>query len=196
MILPTFGLTRFQRLKHIMTDESLIDTAKDLAIVLRAEAGKGEKLRQLSPTAINAIEDSGLFAALVPQRFGGSEVDFEVIPQVVRELAKGDTSSAWVTAFLIHHNWQFALYPIETQEELWADRNYALAPATLAQLAARGSHNPKVASSILAGSIIFVPSFRASRLRAGAKQRPEQRPRQAGAPKNNREYSPQRGSNS
>ena len=132
MILPTFGLTRFQRLKHIMTDESLIDTAKDLAIVLRAEAGKGEKLRQLSPTAINAIEDSGLFAALVPQRFGGSEVDFEVIPQVVRELAKGDTSSAWVTAFLIHHNWQFALYPIETQEELWADRNYALAPATLA----------------------------------------------------------------
>ncbi len=132
MILPTFGLIQFQGLKHIMTDESLIDTAKGLAKVLRAEASEGEKLRQLSPTAINAIEDSGLFAALVPQRFGGLEVGFEVIPQVVRELARGDTSSAWVTAFLIHHNWQFALYPIETQEELWADRNYALAPATLA----------------------------------------------------------------
>ena len=29
----------------------------------------------------------------------------------------------------------------------------------MAQLAARGSHNPKVASSILAGSIIFVSAF-------------------------------------
>ena len=115
-----------------MTDEEIIENAKDLATVFAQEASEGEKLRELTPTALEAVETSGLFAALVPERFGGEEIDFQVIPQVVRELAKGDTSSAWVTAFLIHHNWQFALYPIETQEELWADRNYALAPATLA----------------------------------------------------------------
>ncbi|MCS5675754.1 MAG: hypothetical protein NZ605_12185 [Acidimicrobiales bacterium] len=115
-----------------MVDEPLLVAARDVAAVFRDEAWEGEKARQLTDTALAAVKDSGLFSTLVPERFGGSEVDFHIIPQLIRELAKGDTSSAWVTAFLIHHNWQFALYPLETQEELWADRNYALAPATLA----------------------------------------------------------------
>jgi len=51
---------------------------------------------------------------------------------MVREMAKGDVSSAWVAAFLNHHNWQFALFDLETQAELWEAKNYALGPATLA----------------------------------------------------------------
>ena len=128
----TSGLTRSWKLSKKMVDEPLVSAAKDVAKIFGDEAWESEKKRQLSDTALAAVEDSGLFSALVPQRFGGAEIDFHIIPQLVRELAKGDTSSAWVTAFLIHHNWQFALYPLETQEELWAERNYALAPATLA----------------------------------------------------------------
>ena len=100
-----------------MVDELLVRAAKDVAKVFADEAWESEKKRQLSDTALVAVENSGLFSALVPKRFGGAEIDFHVIPQLVRELAKGDTSSAWVTAFLIHLNWQFALYPLETQEE-------------------------------------------------------------------------------
>lgn len=112
--------------------EAMLARATELAVVFAAEAAEGERLRELTPVALDAVVDSGFFSTLVPRRFGGLEVDFDVIPQMVREMAKGDLASAWVSAFLNHHNWQFALFPLETQEELWADRNFALAPATLA----------------------------------------------------------------
>lgn len=112
--------------------DELISTAREVAAVFADQASAGEELRQLSPEAWNAVIDSQLLTTLVPKRFGGQEVDFEIVPHLVRELAKGDLASAWVTAFLNHHNWQCALFDLDTQEELWAEKNYVLAPATLA----------------------------------------------------------------
>lgn len=109
-----------------------MDRARDVAAVFDSEAADSERLRQLTPTAWQALVDSELFTTLVPRRHGGHELDFDVIPQLVRELAKGDVSSAWVAAFLNHHNWQFALFDPATQHELWSERPYALGPATLA----------------------------------------------------------------
>lgn len=112
--------------------EALLSTASKVGNVFAAEATAGETLRRLSPPAWDAIIESEFFTSLVPARFGGRELDFDVIPHMVREMAKGDVASAWVAAFLNHHNWQFGLFDLETQAEVWADRNYALAPATLA----------------------------------------------------------------
>lgn len=113
-------------------DPSLLGTAKALANIFDEQAREGEALRQLSPVAWNALVDSEFFTTLVPSRFGGRELDFDVIPHMIREMAKGDIASAWVAAFINHHNWQFALFDEETQAEVWADQKYALAPATLA----------------------------------------------------------------
>ena len=110
----------------------LLTSAERVAAVFADHAAEGERLRQLPEASLQAAKDAGLFSLLTPARFGGAQVDFDVVPQVVRTLAQGDLASAWVTAFLIHHNWQFALFDLETQEELWHDHDYALGPATLA----------------------------------------------------------------
>ena len=112
--------------------ERHLDGARDVASVFAEHARSSEVQRVVAPEAWTALVESDFFSMLVPKRFGGQELDFDVVPHMVREMAKGDVSSAWVAAFLNHHNWQFALFDLETQEELWGERNYALGPATLA----------------------------------------------------------------
>lgn len=106
--------------------------ARAVGAAFADHARASEAQRVVAPDAWNAVVEAGFFSTLVPQRFGGQELDFDIIPHMVREMAKGDVSSAWVAAFLNHHNWQFALFDLETQAELWGERNYALGPATLA----------------------------------------------------------------
>jgi len=109
----------------------VLERAREVAEVFAEHAAEGERLRQMPEPSLRAVVDSELFSTLVPKRFGGHELNFDIVAQVGRELAKGDIASAWATMFMLHHNWQFALFPLETQEELWADRPFALAPAML-----------------------------------------------------------------
>ena len=110
----------------------LVGRARDLAPVLVARAQEAEALRQLPEATMTDLRNAGFFPLLVPRRFGGHELDYLTLIDIGRELGRGCASSAWVAVFFMLHNWLAAMWPEETQAELWADRPYMLAPGALA----------------------------------------------------------------
>ena len=99
----------------------LTERARKLAEVYRAEAAASEEAREPSPAAVEAMVDSGLLALMVPERFGGDERDLGDFLEVGLVLGEADASLAWVTTFLIEHNWWFAQCTESFQEEVFAD---------------------------------------------------------------------------
>ncbi|MBJ22687.1 MAG: acyl-CoA dehydrogenase [bacterium] len=110
------------------TPKDLIDRARALAHIFAEEAVASERLRRPTDEAIKAAEETEIFKLMVPRRYGGLEFDVDTFIEVVLVLSEGDASLAWVTAFLIEHNWMFSLFPESFQKSLFADRSYILAP--------------------------------------------------------------------
>jgi alkylation response protein AidB-like acyl-CoA dehydrogenase len=114
------------------TREDLIDRARALAPLFAEHAGASERLRRPTDEAMAAVEEAEIFKLMVPRCYGGLELDMDTFVEVVLLLSEGDASLAWVTAFLIEHNWMFCLFPESFQKQLYADRSYVLAPGMVA----------------------------------------------------------------
>jgi alkylation response protein AidB-like acyl-CoA dehydrogenase len=110
----------------------LVKRIEALLPLLTEEAAAAEQQRQLTDRAIQAIEASGVFGMMVPRVHGGLELDLDAFVEVGLAIAKADISTAWVTTFLIEHNWILCQYPESFQRALFADRPYVLAPGAIA----------------------------------------------------------------
>lgn len=99
---------------------------------LAEQADAGERQRQLTDEAVAALEETGVFRLMVPRAHGGLELDLDAFVEVGLTVAKADISTAWITTFLIEHNWILCQYPESFQAELFADRSYVLAPGAVA----------------------------------------------------------------
>ena len=109
----------------------LIERARDLVPLLTEEAAESERLRRPTDTAMDAIVGAGLFELMVPRCFGGKELDLDTFVEVGLILARADASLAWVTTFLIEHNWMFCQFPESFQRELYADCTHVQAPGAI-----------------------------------------------------------------
>ena len=105
----------------IPTKEELIGRAEALVPVLRERAADAEKNRRLSDATVQAFRDAGFHKIMQPRRFGGFELGIDTAAECIRTLASGCGSSGWVANLFIIHNWQLGLFPLEAQEEYWAD---------------------------------------------------------------------------
>lgn len=114
------------------THDELIDRARSLAPLFAEHAAESESLRRPADEAIAAVEEAEIFKLMVPRRYGGLELDMDTFVEVVLALSEGDASLAWVTAFLIEHNWMFCLFPESFQKQLYSDRSWVLAPGMVA----------------------------------------------------------------
>ncbi|MBE1530445.1 acyl-CoA dehydrogenase family protein [Actinomadura algeriensis] len=103
-----------------------------LAPALTERARAAEEARRLPDETIEDLAATGLFSTLVPKRFGGAELGFAPMAAACREAGAACASTGWLSAIYTLHNWMVALFPEETQAEVWADRPYALIPCTLA----------------------------------------------------------------
>jgi 3-hydroxy-9,10-secoandrosta-1,3,5(10)-triene-9,17-dione monooxygenase len=113
-------------MSETVTAEELIARAKKLAPVLADRAAKAGELRRIPDETIQDFHDLGLFKAVQPKRYGGYELDPAVIYDLQIELGRGCASSAWVFGVLSVHTWQLALFPKETQDEVWGANPKAL----------------------------------------------------------------------
>ena len=64
---------------------------------------------------------AGFHKILQPKRFGGFDLGIDTATECIRTLATACGSSGWVANLFIIHNWQVGLFPMEAQEEYWAD---------------------------------------------------------------------------
>jgi len=112
--------------------------ARDIVPTLRSRAQKCEDARLLLPENEKLLHDTGLFRFHQPRRFGGMELPFIAVVDIVAELARGCASTAWNVGNLGCHHWILAYYEPETQHEVWDENPDALIASSIALAAGRG----------------------------------------------------------
>jgi len=78
------------------------------------------------------IREAGLFKALQPKRYGGLEFDPIDFYRATARIGEVCGSTAWVFGILGVHPWQLALFPDETQAEIWGVDDSVLVASTYA----------------------------------------------------------------
>ncbi|NQZ99044.1 MAG: acyl-CoA dehydrogenase family protein [Myxococcales bacterium] len=101
-------------------EEELVARARALAPKLAERAARCERERRVPEESIRELKEAGLFRILQPRAFGGFEFDFSVYVKVAIELGRGCASTAWVYENNAMHQLILALFPEETQREIWA----------------------------------------------------------------------------
>ena len=89
--------------------------------MLRERAPQTDSERGARPETIRAISDAGLFGLLTPRHFGGSELGLETLVKVTSAISSVCGSSAWLFGVLAGHSWLLNLFPVETQQEVYAN---------------------------------------------------------------------------
>src|SRR5918992_1633398 len=112
--------------------------AREIVPVLRSRAQKCEDARVLLPENEKLLHETGLFRFHQPKRFGGMELPFVTIVDIVAELARGCPSTAWNVGNLGCHHWILGYYEPETQHEIWDANPDALIASSIALAAGRG----------------------------------------------------------
>ena len=79
----------------------LIAAALDLAGPIAASAQTVEKERRVSDSMIEQLSDAGFFRSLVPQEYGGNEVDPMIVHEALGILGAADSSTAWVAMIIL-----------------------------------------------------------------------------------------------
>ena len=112
--------------------------ARECVPVLRERAQKCEDARVLLPENEKLLHETGLFRYHQPKRFGGMELPFVAVVDIVAELARGCPSTAWNVGNLGCHHWILGYYAPETQHEVWDANPDALIASSIALAAGRG----------------------------------------------------------
>lgn len=112
--------------------EVLIERARTLVPALRQRAAQTNAVRQLPSETIADYQRLGLTRCLQPAMFGGANSNYHVFSKMLRVLAQGCGSSAWVAAVHGEHSWIVGNFPLEAQHEMWDGNPYAVASASVA----------------------------------------------------------------
>lgn len=115
-----------------MTMPNLIDQAGTLIPALRARARQADAERAIPRETVADYHRLGLYRALQPRRFGGTQAGFDVFSGIGETLAQGCGASAWVYTVLGEHQWIIACMPEQAQIDVWGDDPTALASSSLA----------------------------------------------------------------
>jgi 3-hydroxy-9,10-secoandrosta-1,3,5(10)-triene-9,17-dione monooxygenase len=122
---------------NVSFDEAM-RRAREIVPVLRSRAQKCEDARVLLPENEKLLHETGLFRYHQPKRFGGMELPFVAVVDIVAELARGCPSTAWNVGNLGCHHWILGYYEPETQHEIWDANPDVLIASSIALAAGRG----------------------------------------------------------
>lgn len=98
---------------------TLVAAAAELVPVLRERGPSTEAARRVSEASIEAFRQAGFFKLMQPARYGGYEYGFTAFIDVISELGRGCTSSAWNCAIGSIHQWLIAGFPQQAQDDVW-----------------------------------------------------------------------------
>jgi alkylation response protein AidB-like acyl-CoA dehydrogenase len=117
--------------------DSILEKAKDLRPYLRERGQETELNRRISEETTQIFKDLGFFKLLQPARYGGYEYGFTGFIDLIAEIGRGCTSTAWGCALGLIHQWLLATLPKQAQDDVWLENPQAIlcgsyAPATRA----------------------------------------------------------------
>ena len=112
--------------------EVLIERARTLVPALRQRAAQATAERKLPQETIDDFRHLDLTRCLQPPMFGGYGANYRVFSKMLRTLAQGCGSSAWVAAVHGEHSWVIGQYPEQAQRDVWGNNPLAVASASIA----------------------------------------------------------------
>lgn len=89
---------------------SLVASAASLRPRLEDRIATGDEIRRLPDATMADLRETGLIAAFMPARYGGSEVSLDVLFDIVQQLGQADGSVAWTYAILATGSWMAAAF--------------------------------------------------------------------------------------
>lgn len=109
---------------------SIADNARARAAALTAADAASSAQNRLTDESWDLIQETGILRALQPRRWGGTESSVADFADGVIEIGRASASAGWVSSVVGVHPWHIALFPEETQQEIWGDEpNRAIASA-------------------------------------------------------------------
>src|SRR5712692_8933024 len=123
-------VTHFQRQA---SHDDLVERARQLVPHLRQRMKEMDQLGYLPEATVQELQDAALFQLTTPRIYGGLQVDMRTYMDVVAEIGRGDTSTAWILALINGANWMAAtVFPEETQQEVFGTQGGAQVSGVLA----------------------------------------------------------------
>ena len=111
--------------------------AREIVPILRERAQASEDARVLTRENEQLLHETGLFRFHQPKAFGGMELPFVALIDIVAEIARGCPSTAWNVGNLGCHHWILGYYDPETQHEVWDTNPDTLIASSIAVAAGR-----------------------------------------------------------
>jgi 3-hydroxy-9,10-secoandrosta-1,3,5(10)-triene-9,17-dione monooxygenase len=93
--------------------------AEALIPMLQAASPKAEELRRLQDESVQAMRETGMFRALVPERFGGYQFDLRSAFDIFTEAGRACGSAGWISMILGTCNWLASLFPEQAVRDVF-----------------------------------------------------------------------------
>lgn len=98
--------------------QQLLNAAKRLGQLAEQEAPQEELNGTVSDNFIANFKKENFHKLLLPQKYGGAQIDLKTYSEVVREVAYYNVSAAWLTYLYTIHNIFIAFLPSATRDKL------------------------------------------------------------------------------
>ena len=105
----------------IPTRDEMLARARAMQPRLRERAAYCEELGRLPDETLQDFFDAGLIDISKPKHYGGYELGYDVMCEVIMEISKACGSSGWVLAVFAEHNVTFANNPKHMLDIVWGD---------------------------------------------------------------------------
>jgi 3-hydroxy-9,10-secoandrosta-1,3,5(10)-triene-9,17-dione monooxygenase len=97
----------------------MVSRARALAPALRERAEEGERLRYCPRASVDDFFAAELNKALIPARFGGYEMGWDVLCEMAMAMAHGCAAQGWVLTVYGDHAQQMGMFGRRAQDDVW-----------------------------------------------------------------------------
>lgn len=105
---------------HVPTPDSLVASARAMIPRLREVGASHDRDKRISAGVAQALRDAGFFRICQSVENGGYGMRPSVLWRVAREIARGDSASAWILSLAGLHPWMAGMFPVRAQDEVFA----------------------------------------------------------------------------
>lgn len=102
------------------TREEILRRARALVPRLAARSENAEQIRRCPDETVDDFVAAGLLRVCQPKRYGGCDLGYDVLCEMVQTLAQGCGSQAWVAMVLADNRLKFSAFEIAAQDEVWS----------------------------------------------------------------------------
>jgi alkylation response protein AidB-like acyl-CoA dehydrogenase len=106
-------------IKQTHNREELLKKAKEIGLLAEKHALKADADAKLPDEVIEKIKEAGFPKLLRPKEYGGQDLDYFTLGDIVKTVGYHSTAAAWLTYFFIIHETWASFLPKEGRDELF-----------------------------------------------------------------------------